>query len=272
MSTSLEVPEALLEMRYFEPLWTLFEGMLGANFVQLLKPTQRGEKWIGVDQVWSTKEIPQERLFTEISESVEDSSNPVSVYVAFFLQFKVVHRMKRAYGQTRDAVRGKHFRVDLDTEPKWDKDGNWSYYSQHEVMKRVSQVDPFLVWYACPFIFTADEVLKRPVQLEEIKFVVVDGDTPDYSDEERHHICFQTRSSLPQWCSEPVPGKLTDIKKLAEKITESPLAGKELVKDLKRLREEAEITEFPDSLTVMEFRKPAPETKRRRRRVRLPEK
>lgn len=195
------IAESLLECRYFDLPRIHFREILGAERFRILKPTQRREKWLGFDQGWFAAEQVGEELETSIRSFIQDQKAPDEpIYRAVFLQYKVVeHRRTRRGAPDGWSAPWYCSHLSLDADPD-------TGISQHETLFRLSKLPEAEVAYACPMIFSHDEVVDDP-KIEELRFVDIKSAQEGWLTSGGHKIAFQSKDGAPFWCSEPIEAR-----------------------------------------------------------------
>lgn len=223
------IAESLLEMHYFRVLVRRYRRVLGRE-IQIFKPATTAEHWFGFDQGFFTSNIPKPEAIQDLRRYIQSGSTPrFTVFRAFLLQFKVVEVARKRSALSPPGWFAPYYRSELYLEPNR-KTG----ISQHEALRRLSGLAGASVAYVCPMIFEENDVLNPP-QFVDLRFVDVSLSPTGWLTNERHFIAFQTSSSLPTWCSEPVPGKSLEFEQIVERAT--PLKTEELFNLLARIRE-----------------------------------
>lgn len=200
-----ELPEALLEMYFFRPLFDLFEETFGRKVLRVLKPTQRREARLGFDSAWIQPTKPGDSLESirrDLDNFIHNKSQTrASLFVGYFLQFKVVESMVRRSRTMSKRVRAPYLRSRLSLEPN-----QGTGISQHETLRRLSLHPNTDVSYACPMLLSEDDLYRKP-ELDDLRIVSV-GTAPLYSSwyGMPHFIVFQNPAAQPLWCSDPVDG------------------------------------------------------------------
>lgn len=200
---SFRINEALLEMHYYAALHAHFSKILGVEHLQILKPTQRREKWLGFDQGWVSSANPPERVEQNLLDFIQDGSY-FSAFRAFFLQFKVV--------EERKSKRGAPFQwsvpwysASISVKPNKD-----TGLSQHETLVRLSALSEAFVAYACPMIFTMADLVK-PADLRTLRQIDVRFAPQGWLTNEGHKLAFESPTADAFWCSEPKISESLDL-------------------------------------------------------------
>lgn len=267
------ITEALLEMRFFQPLVEHFRALYGGNFLTLLKPSPQQEAWVGFDQGWVRTTVTTDRLLQELRRSIQTNTSLVNdFYLGFFLQFKVVDRMVRRSKVIPDNYVTPYLRVALSLEPN-----HRTGLSQHETLLRLANVVNASVYYTCPMLFDIADIWRVPA-LEDLRFVGIRTAPSCWSTNQQHYIMFQEETDLePIWKSDPVKTKSLSIKEWSDPSNESAprrlsgeqlaqlintsvgivleAGGKRLMREIREFKEP--ITQFiPPAFTIMRFRGP----------------
>ena len=212
------IAESLLEMHYFRVIVRRYRRVLGHD-VQVFKPATNAEHWYGFDQAFFTADIPKPELVKDLRQFIQSSTAPrFTSFRAFLLQFKVVEVARRRSARSPHGWNAPYCRSDLYLEPNR-KTG----ISQHEALRRLSGLAGASVAYVCPMIFEENDVLKRP-RFKDLRFVDLFPSPSGWLTNEKHFIAFQTSSSPPTWCSEPVPGKALEFQQIVERGKPLPRA------------------------------------------------
>ena len=200
-------------MYYFNALRELFSAVYDTNFLRILKPSARKEKWVGFDQAWVKTTVSTSELFEQLKVDIaQGQQNNPYIYFGFFLQFKPVERMFRRSVNTPVNFPSNYFRCKLDLRRNDTTD-----LSQHETLKRLSNLRRTDVSYACPMIFEP-QCLWNPPNMEDIKFVPVTISTPTWVTGS-HYINFATENDdNPVWKSEEEQGKAISVKDWSKEI------------------------------------------------------
>jgi hypothetical protein len=81
------ITEALLESYFLQAQVKHFESFLGANFVQLFKPSAQREAWVGFDQGWVRISLSEEEFYKSLKEAIRSEATSVAhFYLGYFLQ------------------------------------------------------------------------------------------------------------------------------------------------------------------------------------------
>jgi len=229
------ITEALLEMRYFNPLVEHFKALYGADFLTLLKPSPQNEAWVGFDQGWARTTISSSGLFQELRQTIQNNSpHARDFYFGYFLQFKVVNKMVRRSKVIPDNYATPYLRSALSLEPNL-KTG----LSQHETLLRLSNVVNASVYYACPMLFDIADIW-RDASLDDIRFVNIKTSPSGWATNTQHYIMFQDENDgSPLWKSEPVKTRALTAKEWSSPDAEdSPhkMSGEQLVEVIEKTR------------------------------------
>jgi len=258
--------EALLEMHYFSALKDFFSSIYDTEFMRILKPSSRNENWYGFDQGWVYTTLSTEELFRQLRKNIHRGlQNSPSIWCGYFLQFKPVEKM---VGRTRNDYKPAGFRLPY-LRSELDLGINrQTGLSQHETLRRLSNIRRSSVSYACPMLF--DHNIWSPPDLSEIRFVPVRLDSPSWVNG-RHFIAFQdTTGNDFVWKSEEIEGKAISFKEWFIGIDKMDGKGiidliEDSVKEIKKATQKEnshlvkndkdEITSLlPSSLTIIEMK------------------
>jgi hypothetical protein len=219
---SEELSEALLEMHFYRPLVDLFEGHFGRRVLKILKPTQNREAFLGFDVAWvhpSCSNDTVTRINQELKEFIAQRTGYVpSVFLGYFLQFKVVQEMVRKTSGMPEGLNTPYYRAEISMHPNKE-----TGISQHETLLRLSKLRRTDVSYACPMLFVEDELHEEPT-VDMVRFVSVDTAPLGYNSNERHFLAFQDKNSEPKWCSTPVPATARSAREWVHTLTEMTAA------------------------------------------------
>ncbi|MCW1913078.1 hypothetical protein OJ996_05815 [Luteolibacter sp. GHJ8] len=208
---SSPICEALLEMHYFRALVRHFKSILGADQLQILKPTQQREKWLGFDQGFVRGPRAGRALEGELKDFIHSNVRPLSVFRAFFLQFKVVDQRRSRRGAPAGWTK-PWYSADLSTSP--DKD---TKISQHETLVRLSQLPNTEVAYACPMLFGLGDLVDEP-DPATLRTVDVRSAPSGWLTSGGHRLAFQDPVAQAFWCSEPIPAKDWNFTEALERL------------------------------------------------------
>lgn len=217
----MSMNETVLEMHFHKPLMDLFRSTFGlgnSGSINFYKYSPQREVFIGFDQAYAKTELTEYEFFNLLKQAAESGKYHLpDKFVGYFLQFKVVtqltHRMKR----TPTAITARpYYRASLSTT----KDVNTGH-SQHELLHQLTQNPGAMVYYACPMIFERSMLYEVNVNLDTLQLPDLRTCPSSYSDNDHHHIYFNTTTTDPIWCSEPVVGKSETPGTLVKKIKEA---------------------------------------------------
>lgn len=199
MSTP-EVTEALLEAQYTRAIAKAIGDVYGKYTFQFFKPSAQDEAFLGFDQGWvRVGRTRAHAMFADIRMAIE-GRGPAKWLWAYFLQFKRVSRMSRRSAETPLDIVAPYYRAEISLRPN-----PRSRKSQHETLLELSAVPRSEVYYACPMMFSRDDVY-RDVDLETLRLVDVGTAPRDYLANERHFLAFRAPADVtPRWCSVPTP-------------------------------------------------------------------
>ncbi|MCX6880648.1 MAG: hypothetical protein NTW21_43605 [Verrucomicrobia bacterium] len=194
------IGETLLEMHYFGALKEHIAEVLGLPNLRILKPTPQREKWLGFDQGFVKSAETGLALEQTLRSFVHDSIRPLTVFRAIFLQFKVVNQRHSRRGAP-DGWNVPWYAATISTDK--DKD---TKISQHETLTRLAQLPNTEVAYACPMLFSLEDVI-APADLSTLRQIDVRSAPNGWLTDESHKIAFQSPTSAAFWCSEPHQAK-----------------------------------------------------------------
>jgi hypothetical protein len=221
------IAESLLEMHYFRVLVRRYRRMLGRD-IQVFKPATTAEHWYGFDQAFFTANIPKPKVIEDLRQFIQSGAEPrFTSFRAFLLQFKVVEVARKRTVHSPEGWNAPYFRSELYLKPN-----RRTGISQHEALRRLSCLVGASVAYVCPMIFEENDVLNRP-RWSDLRFVDVLSSPDGWLTNDRHFLAFQTPSSAPTWCSDPVPGKALDFHQIF--VRAKPLGLKGLFDVLAKL-------------------------------------
>ena len=180
------ITESLIEMHFHRALVDFFTRTYGVRFLKLIKPSSRGEKWIGFDQGWVHSEIEDDKLINEIKNAISHQQNKIKkFYLGYFLQFKRVHALFRKSKHKPDNYNLPYFRSELSL-----KADPYTGLSQHETLLLLSNVKNASVHYACAMLFDIDDIYDT-VDLRKLRMVPLKSAPTGWSTNSRHFITFQ---------------------------------------------------------------------------------
>lgn len=233
-----------------------FERYIGGRFLRLIKPSTRLEGWLGFDIGFVCTPLSEKELVTQLTQAIRSAgSGKRLLYVGFFLQYKVVQRVKRRGRYTPPGYGTPYLRVRLDLSPN-----RSSRLSQHECLIRLSAIGHSHVYYACPMVFDPAQTLLPP-QPSQLRLVDVSSAPRDWGPREWHFITFQRPDDPhPFWFSEPSPAATTEYEEWVPRVARSAMSGDEVVEFIRRTRKALELealfpefTPLPHSMTIAEF-------------------
>jgi hypothetical protein len=187
-------------MHYFGVLRAHFAAVLGFPNLRILKPTPQREKWLGFDQGFVKSSETGLALEKSLRNFIHSSVRPLHVFRAIFLQFKVVDRRRSRRGAPDDWTvpwYAAHISTDKDKDTK---------ISQHETLMRLAELPDTEVAYACPMLFSLDDII-RPADLSTLRQIDVKSAPHGWLTDGSHKLAFQTPTSGAFWCSDPIPAK-----------------------------------------------------------------
>jgi hypothetical protein len=261
-------------MHFHKPLMDLFRqkfGLGNGGKINFYKYSPQKEVFVGFDQAYAMTELSDDDFFQMLKESATTKSYKLpKTFVAYFLQFKVVKKMTTIRKQTPEGISTKpHYRSTLDTTRN-QKTG----FSQHELLHQLSHNEGAIVYYACPMLFDKADLYAISVDLTRLRLADVLSCPLNYSDNQAHYIYFDTPTSDPIWCSDPVEGKAVAAADFVSAVTDKLLeldparSAEALLSLLTRIRglprpmgarssdvpgEETALALVHDSLTIIEL-------------------
>ncbi len=270
------ITEALIEMHFHRTIVEHFRSLYGASFLQLLKPSQQKEAWVGFDQGWINISIPLNDFFDRLKTSIRSNTNEIDhFYIGYFLQFKQVDRMVRRSKYAPYDYEAPYLRVELSLDRN-----EQTGLSQHGTLLRLSNINSASVCYSCGMLFDIDTIYEAP-NLDQLQCVDLRTAPDLWQDDERHFITFRNEiDPTPQWCSDPVPGKSLSFKQWAspesmfgpKKMTAKQLlnlihktsetivnAQEDIVKKVtwRMIPEKKALSYIPPSFTIIELKRPS---------------
>lgn len=91
-----QIAESLLEMHYFRVLVRHYKSMFSGKKIEIFKPSTSSEHWYGFDQVYFWASVPKPKVIEDIKAHIHGTDSPAfTSFRAFFLQFKVVEKVKK---------------------------------------------------------------------------------------------------------------------------------------------------------------------------------
>jgi hypothetical protein len=224
-----KIAESLLEMHYFRTMVRHYRRALGGRQIQVFKPATTMEHWYGFDQAYFRANIPKPLVIEDLKNYIYNRTAPrFTSFRAFLLQFKVVKIAKKRSALSPPRWKAPYYRAELYLEPN-----RTTGISQHEALRRLSELPGASVSYVCPMIFEENDVLRRPL-FSDLRFVDVASSPTGWLTTERHFIAYQTTGSAPTWCSEPVPGEPLTIDKILQRA--APMSADELFTLIDKMR------------------------------------
>ena len=204
---NIDLPEALLEMHYYHAFRTLVQDHLGRELLRILKPSTTREAYLGFDQGFVRCEVSAKDFERQLRDAIASNSTAVpTMYAGYFLQFKRPEKMVRRVQTTPSHWTTPYYRFELSL-----KASKLTGLSQHETLLRLHDIQNADVSYACPMLFTEDDLHREP-NLDDVQVVSVSTAPPGYLTTERHFVAFRAKDDpAPVWCSEPVPGKALSL-------------------------------------------------------------
>jgi hypothetical protein len=255
---SQKLDEALLEMHFFSSVVAHFSSAYGAHFLKLIKPSRQNEAFVGFDQGWVCSTKSADEVFSDLKSSVQSSgaSTINHFYLGFFLQYKVVHQITKVGKYKPNNYVTPYFRCELDLKPN-----KTTKISQHETLRRLTNVKDAVVSYACPMLFSIDAIYET-VNLSDLRCVPVNSAPNGWHSDERHFLTFtNVGDAEPMWCSEPVKGKSFSFSEWASPNSDvgpRPKSAEEILSLIEAAREAEQLNKTRrtvphESLTILEF-------------------
>ena len=217
MPRSDGVNEDRLEMEFWPVLKRELQSWFGTDKIELLKPSKHQEALTGFDQGFylgddNAPRLSHDRFLRELGQEIDHGVTTSSLfYVGYFLQFKVVERMTRRTPPCPSAFTSPYYRAELDLEPN-----GTTGRSQHATLRRLCALPGADVYYAFPMVFDVN-VLKLQASLDALALASVAEAPKDWKDGEKHFVMFQKEDGDPWWCSDPVPGRRFDLRRVLER-------------------------------------------------------
>lgn len=248
-----DLPEALLELHYFPAFRALLEEHFGRSVLRILKPSQREEVFLGFDQGFAKTAVSGAELRRQLAGAIATSGTSVpTLYVGYFLQYKCVEQMMRRNKALPTTVTTPYYRAELSLEPN-----RRTGLSQHETLLRLQAVTGADVNYACPMIFSEDD-LWQEASVDDVRVVSLTEAPSGWATTRPHHLVFRSLDdAAPLWCSEPVTGKSRSLRAWIESSPRELWTGAATLEWLNRVRSAITHVEafagLPASLTLVEF-------------------
>lgn len=256
------VNEALLEMYYLKPFTEAFEITYGSKVLNIFKPSQQQEAILGFDQAWVKTVLSEKDLYEHISIGGRNVGSQSKFYVGYFMQFKVVERLKviKRTNPPNKVTVPNHFTTPYYRSELKIKPSSTQQISQHQMLYDLSSnVKNAMVYYICPMLFDAKEIYDEP-NLEKLQIIDVKTapDPSSWNKDERHFIMFQNeRGEDMHWCSEPILGRTYSFFKWLEsdlrpnKLTREQVV--DLLKEYNNYKKVKNINDTDLGLTIFEF-------------------
>ena len=163
----LAVNEATLEMHFHSALMDLFRSTYGlgpTGSIEFFKYSPGLERFVGFDQAYVRTELSEEELHRELCEAAMNTGYVLSRRLfGYFLQFKVVKKMRRRSKGIPSDFSAPYFRVDLSTNRK-----RTNHPSQHELLYRLARNPGAMVYYACPMVFDRADLYRPEPDLDQL--------------------------------------------------------------------------------------------------------
>ena len=194
-------------MHYYHAFRTLVQDHLGRELLRILKPSTTREAFLGFDQGFVRCDVSAKDFERQLRDAIASSATSLpTMYVGYFLQFKRPEEMVRRVQTTPGDFTTPYYRFELSL-----KAGKLTGLSQHETLLRLHEIQNADVSYACPMLFTEDDLHREP-SLDDVQVVSVSTAPPGYLTTERHFVAFRAKNDpAPVWCSDPVPGKALSL-------------------------------------------------------------
>jgi hypothetical protein len=252
-----DLPEALLEMHFYHAFRMLVQDHLGHEVLRILKPSTNREAYLGFDQGFARCDLPAAELQRQLREAIASNASTVpAMYFGYFLQYKRPERVERRRKETpRDFVTPYYwFELSL-------KASKLTGISQHETLLRVKGIRNADVSYACPMLFTEDDLHREP-NLDDVRVVPISTAPPGYLTTERHFVAFRTRDDpAPVWCSEPTPGRSLSLPEWFRTLRLELMGPTELLEWLQEISQAVPVVQekrearhgLPRALTIVEL-------------------
>jgi hypothetical protein len=220
-----EIAEALLEMHYYQAFRELVRDHLGREVLRILKPSTNEEAFLGFDQGFVRCTVSAAALQRQLREAIAATANTVpTMYVGYFLQYKCAENLVRRSKTMPAGFNVPYFRFELSLAPS-----RSSSVSQHETLLRLQQIRNADVSYACPMLFTEDDLHRNP-DLNDVRVVSLSTAPSGYSTNERHFVAFQEKfDPEPVWCSDPTPGKSLSLPEWFRSLHLEPMNPEEFL-------------------------------------------
>ena len=252
-----DLPEALLEMHYYHAFRALVQDHFGREVLRILKPSTNSEAFLGFDQGLVRSELPAADLQRQLREAIASSSTTVpAMYVGYFLQYKRPERVERRRKGTPRGFATPYYWFELSL-----KASKTARISQHETLLRVQGIRNADVSYACPMLFTGDDLHREP-NLDDVRVVPISTAPPGYLTTEKHFVAFRTKDDpAPEWCSEPTPGKSLSLPEWFRSLRLELMGPAELLQWLEEVSQTVPVAlekdekrySLPRALTIVEL-------------------
>lgn len=222
-------------MHYHSEIVEAFKSVYGANFIRMMKPSPQDEVWIGFDQGWTRTTLTSIELKDALTSAIQKKSKSLdSFYFGYFMQFKTVQMVTRdsRYCPPNYAIPYYRSEISLHKEKA-------SNISQHTTLLRLSRIRNAFVYYACPMIFSPDEVYDKP-DTDKLRLVPINNAPANWRSIDRHFITFQDiYDNSPLWCSDPIGTSSIDFKEFMNRKNDyhpQRMNGEELISLLNSVR------------------------------------
>jgi len=190
-------------------------GLGSTGTINFYKYSPQRECFIGFDQAYVKTELSERDFFKLLKDSAASSGYKLSSkFIGYFLQFKVVKELQIRKKYTPAGITSRPlYRVALDTT----KNINTGL-SQHELLFNLNKNSGAMVYYACPMLFDRSSLYDVEVDLDSLRLADLDSCPSSYTDNDNHFIYFNTPTTTPIWCSDPVDGRAVLPSQLAEML------------------------------------------------------
>jgi hypothetical protein len=203
----MSITETVLEMHFHKAIMDSVRDAFGlgpSGQMNFYKWSPQKECFVGFDQAYVKTQLGDDEFFDLLKTSAASQQYKLNdVFFGYFLQFKVVHLMRRRSTiYTPPTVTSlPHYRVELDTTKN-----KQTGVSQHELLYRLSKNKGSLVYYACPMVFDKTDLYEIEVNTDQLRLVELGSCQDIYDDNDNHYIYFDNATSIPIWKSEPHEG------------------------------------------------------------------
>jgi hypothetical protein len=254
-----DLPEALLEMHYYHAFRMLVQDHFGREVLRILKPSTNRETYLGFDQGFARCDLPAAELHRQLRGAIASNASTVpAMYVGYFLQYKRPERVERRRKETPSEFTTPYYWFELSL-----KASKLTGISQHETLLRLKGIRNADVSYACPMLFTEDDLHREP-NLEDVRVVPISTAPSGYLTAERHFVAFRTRDDpTPVWCSEPTAGGSLSLPEWFRSLRLELMGPSEPLKWLEEISQAVSVVQekgesrhgLPRALTIAELGK-----------------